>query len=248
MSDFTDVKEPTSLLHAPKAPEEFSQGPILDTFNDCADLMSPTYWVTEAYNAVFGYNPLDEVVQWFAGDWESFAKCGDVWDQFGKAVAAVSDNVEAGNKTLDITWDGRAGDAAYKYFFELAGKLDEVKDQFDKLKTEYDHLSHAAYSTAEAIKGFLGGIIDGLLITAIEISAGTLLSWTGIGAAVGYGLAALEVANMLRLWAKATEAFGNAQAIVNGAVGVIETIAATLYGSLSTFPEVGAYDHPEPSI
>ncbi|MEV5613218.1 hypothetical protein [Streptomyces sp. NPDC052225] len=248
MSDFTDVKEPTSLLHAPSAPDELSQGPILDTFNDCSDLVSPTYWVTEAYNAVFGFNPLDEVVQWFAGDWESFAKCGNIWEQLGNAVAAVSENVESGNGTLDVTWDGRAADAAYKYFFDLAVKLDAVKDQFAKLKTEYDHLSHAAYSAAEAAKGYLGGIIDGLLITAIELSAGTLLSWTGAGAVIGYGLAALEVIKMLKLWSSVTGVLGDAQTIVNGAVGFIETVAATLYGTLSTFPEVGYYDHPSPAI
>ncbi|MEV3861038.1 hypothetical protein AB0J38_42855 [Streptomyces sp. NPDC050095] len=248
MAEFADVVEPTTLLKAPSAPEEYSQGPILDTFNDCGDLMSPTYWVTEAYKAVFGFNPLDEVVQWFAGDWEAFAKCADVWHQLGGAVAAVSDNVDAGNKTLDLTWDGHAADAAYTYFHNFASKLDEIKGQFDKLKTEYENLSHAAYSTAEAISGYLGGIIDGLLITAIEMAAGTALSWTGVGAIVGYGLAGLEIANMLRLWGKATEGIGNAQGIVNGAVGVVETITATLYGTISDFAKVGEYDHPDPSV
>lgn len=248
MGDFADVIEPTTLLKTPSAPEEYSQGPILDTFNDCGDLLSPTYWLTEAYQAVFGFNPLDVVVQWFGGDWEAFAKCGDVWRQLGEAVAAVSDNVQAGNKTLDLTWDGHAADAAYAYFHKFASKLDQIKEQFDKLKTEYGHLSHAAYSTAEAISGYLGGIIDGLLITAIEMAAGTALSWTGAGALVGYGLAGLEIANMLRLWGNATQSIGNAQGIVNGAVGIVETIAATLFGTISEFTKVGDYDHPAATV
>ncbi|XUL88627.1 hypothetical protein ACQ86D_19885 [Streptomyces galilaeus] len=248
MSDFIDLTEPTSLLKAPSAPNEYSCGPILDTFNNCGDLMSPTYWVTEAYNAVFGFNPLDEVIQWFAGDWESFAKCGVVWDQLGKAVGAVSGNVRAGNKTLDLTWDGRAADAAYTYFHTCAAKLEEIRDEFGNLRTQYDHLAHSAYATAEAINGYLCGIIDGLLITAVELAAGTALSWTGVGAAVGYGLAALEIANMLRLWGQATQAVGNVQAIVNGAVGVVETIGAALYGTISEFTKIGEYDHLDPSI
>jgi hypothetical protein len=248
MSGFSDVVEPTSLLTAPKQPEEFSQGAILDTFNTCSDLMSPTYWVTEAYNAIFGFNPLDEAVQWFAGDWESFSKCGDLWGQLAKASEAVSQNIGGGNKQLDATWDGNAADAAYNYFTKLARALADSKESLDKLKTEYEHLSHAAYSTAEAISGFLGGIIDGLLITAIEMAAGTALSWTGVGAVVGYGLAGLEIANILRLWSEATSAIGNAQGIVNGGIGVVETIGATLYGTSATLPEVGQYDHPDNKI
>ncbi|MFJ2892925.1 hypothetical protein ACIO53_43570 [Streptomyces sp. NPDC087305] len=248
MSDFTDVIEPTTLLRAPSAPEEYAQGPILDTFNSCGDLMSPTYWLTEAYTAVFGFNPLDEAIKWFAGDWESFAKCGDVWGQLGQAVEAVSDNIRSGNRTLDKAWDGRAADAAYTYFHTCAAKLEEIRGEFDKLRTEYDHLAHSAYSTAQAVNGYLGGIIDGLLITAVEMAAGTTLSWTGVGAAVGYGLAALEIANMLRLWGQATQALGNVQGIVNGTVGVVETIGATLYGTISEFTKIGEYDHPSPAI
>ena len=211
MSDFTDVIEPTALLRAPSAPDEYAQGPILDTFNSCGDLMSPTYWLTEAYSA-------------------------------------VSENIRSGNRTLDKAWDGRAADASYTYFHTCAAKLEEIRGEFDKLRTEYDHLAHSAYSTAEAVNGYLGGIIDGLLITAVEMAAGTTLSWTGVGAAVGYGLAALEIAGMLRLWGQAPQALGNVQGIVNGSVGVVETIGATLYGTISEFTKIGEYDHPSPSI
>ncbi|MET8679863.1 hypothetical protein ABZW18_20350 [Streptomyces sp. NPDC004647] len=249
MSGFADTAEPTTFLKPPNPPEEFSQGLLLDTFNDASDLMSPTYWITEGYNLIFGFNPLDEVIQWFAGDWESFAKCAELWQNIGKACDGVAGNLKAGNTSLDSTWHGRAADSAYVYFDELATKLSGQKDTFDSLADVYEHLAHAAYSTAEAIKGFLGGIIDGLLIVALELAAGTLLSWTGVGAAVGYGLAALEIANILKLWGQATSAFGNAQAIVNGGVGVIEALGATIYSSFSNFPiPGGSYDHPNQAI
>ena len=251
MSGFADSSEPTTFLTPPKQPEEFSQGLLLDTFNDCSDLMSPTYWVTEAYDMIFGFNPLDEVIEWFSGDWEALAKCAELWTNIGKACEAVSDNLKAGNTSLDATWNGNAADAAYVYFDELAKKLHGQKESFDALCTQYQHLAHAAYSTAEAIKGYLSGIIDGLLITALELAGGTLLSWTGVGAAVGYGLAALEIANIMRLWAQATSALGNVQAIVNGAVGVVETVGATLYGTFHGFPVPNSdspYDHPNPAV
>ncbi|MFG2192539.1 hypothetical protein [Streptomyces sp. NPDC048639] len=244
-SAFPDKVEPTSFMTPPKPPEEFSQGLLLDTFNDASDLMSPTYWITEAYNMIFGFNPLDEVIQWFAGDWESFAKCAELWTKLGKAFEGVASNLAAGNTTLDGTWSGNAADAAFVYFEGLIKNLNEAKDTLDSLCTEYGQLAHAAYSSAEAIKGVIGGIIDGLLIVALEMAAGTLLSWTGVGAAVGYGLAALEIANILRLWGQATAMFAKAQAIVNGGVGVIEALGTTIYHSSVTFPAPGkTYDHP----
>ena len=53
---------------------------------------------------------------------------------------------------------------------------------------------------------------------------------------------------MLSLWAKATQAIGTAQGIVNGSVGIVETIGATFYGTISEFAKIGEYDHPDPSI
>jgi uncharacterized protein YukE len=245
VSGFTDTAEPSSRLTPPKAPEEFSQGPLLDLFNDVSDLVSPTYWITEAYNAVFGFNPLDEVIQWFAGDWESFAKCADVWQNIGKACDDIAKNLSSGNTALDSTWNGHAADSAYVYFDELAKKLDQSGQTFDSLADTYKYLAHAAYAAAEGIKGYIGGILDGLIIVGIELAAGTLLSWTGAGALVGYGLAALEVTRILKMWGDATEMFGNAQAIVNGGVGTLEGLGAAIYSHLQNFPAVGGtYDNP----
>ncbi|MFE1952963.1 hypothetical protein ACFW9D_21145 [Streptomyces sp. NPDC059524] len=248
MAAFSDVTEPTASLRPPAEPEEFSQGWGLDLFNDCGDLVSPTYWVTEAYNAVFGFNPLDEVLESIAGDWEGFAKCADVWDQLGQASDALSQNITAGNATLDRTWDGRAADGACLYFSKLAGRLDELKEEFGKLHAEYDRLTHAAYSAFEAVKGYLGGIIDGLLIAAVEMAAGTALSWSGAGALLGYGLAALEITDMLSKWGLATKRIAAVQMMLNGGVGIVEGIGAAIYGLFVTFDKLGQYDHPAATV
>lgn len=245
MSGFADASEPTSHLTAPKKPEEFSQGLLLDVFNDASDLVSPSYWIMEACNAVFGFNPLDEVIQWFAGDWESFAECASVWQNIGKACDGVAQNLKSGNSALDSTWDGNAADAAYNYFDELAKKLTGCRETFDSLHSTYERLAHAAYSTAEAIKSVIGGIIDGLIIVGIEMAAGTALSWTGVGAVVGYGLAALEITRLIKMWGDATKMFAQAQTIVNGGVGVLEQLGAEIYGHFQNFPSVGGnYDNP----
>jgi uncharacterized protein YukE len=245
MSGFSDVAEPTTHLAAPKKPEDMSQGPLLDMFNDASDLISPSYWVLEAYNAIFGFNPLDEVTQWFAGDWESFAECASVWQNMGKACDEVAKNLKAGNAELDATWNGNAADSAYVYFDELAKKLASCKETLDSLHGTYESIAHAAYSAAEAIKGVLGGIIDGLVITSVELASGSLLAWTGAGALIGYGLAALEVTRVLKLWGDATALFAKAQGFVNGGVGLIEGAGAEICAHFKNFPTVGGqYDHP----
>lgn len=250
MSGFSDVSEPSSHLKAPdENPEEFSQGVIVDIFNDLGDLMSPTWYVTEAINLVFGFNPLEEVIDWYSGDWETFLKCAEVWTNVGKACTAIAANVTSGNGSLDGTWDGNAADAAYVYFDELAKKLGEQQDLLDQLHGAYQHMAHSAYLSAEGVKGILSGIIDGLLIVGLEIAAGTALSWTGVGAAVGYGLAALEIANILRQWNTATEAITQAQQLAQLTASAVENLANDLGNSVKNFPTPGqAYDHPNKTI
>ncbi|MDQ8702428.1 hypothetical protein RCO28_07950 [Streptomyces sp. LHD-70] len=250
MSGFSDVSEPSSHLTAPnESPEEFSQGVLVDIFNDLGDLMSPTWYVTEAINLVFGFNPLEEVIDWYSGDWETFLRCGEVWTNVGKACDAVSANVKSGNTALDGTWNGNAADAAYVYFEELAKKLGEQKATLDQLQEAYQHMAHSAYLSAEGVKGILSGIIDGLLIVGLEIAAGTALSWTGVGAVVGCGLAALEIANILRQWSTATEAITQAQQLAQLTASAVENLANDLGNSFKNFPTPGsAYDHPNKAI
>lgn len=250
MSGFTDVSEPVDLLKKPSdEPEEFSQGTIIDIFNDVSDLLSPVWYVTEAIDLVFGFNPLEEVLDWFSGDWESFVRCAEVWSNLGKATEAMAANIKAGNAELDASWNGNAGDSAYVYFDELAKKLDAQKASYDKLHEAYTQMAHSVYLTAEAINGFVGGILDGLIIVGLDLAAGTLTSWTGVGAAVGYGLAALEILNILREWGMATKAFVAAQQIVQAGVGTIEGLATDLADAFKSFPVPnGSYEHPNAAI
>ncbi|WP_308297184.1 WXG100 family type VII secretion target [Streptomyces sp. ISL-24] len=177
-------------------------------------------------------------------DWESFAECASVWQNIGKACDGVAQNLKSGNASLDATWDGNAADAAYNYFDELAKRMTGCRDTLNSLHSTYEHLAHAAYSTAEAINGVLGGIIDGLIIVGIELAAGTALSWTGAGALVGYGLAALQITRLIKMWGDATQTISQAQTIVNGGVGILEQLGAEIYGHFQNFPSVGGnYDN-----
>jgi hypothetical protein len=239
---FADVAEPASHLKAPGKPDEFHSP--FELLNQASDLISPTYWVNEILNAATGFNPMDKAKEYFAGDWESYAKCGVVWENLGKLCADIAKNIDAGNGELDATWDGNSADAAFNYFKALADRCDELQSDLDTLKTQYGIVSHGVWSTAEAVGAILGQIGDMAATAAISAAAGTLLSWTGWGAAVGYGLAAVEILRIIDLWGDATKLVNEAQLITNGAVGVLETVGGELSGKLHNFPlPGGAYDN-----
>lgn len=240
---FTDVAEPTSHLKTPQKPAEFHSP--LELLNKASDLISPTYWVTEILEASTGFNPMDKAKEYFAGDWEAYAKCSEVWGNLGKLTGDIAKNIDAGNGELDATWDGNAADAAFNYFKRLADRCDELQSDLDTLKTQYYVVSHGVWSTAEAVGAILGQIGDMAATAAISAAAGTLTSWTGWGAAVGYGLAAYEILRIIDLWGDATKQINNTQLLVNGAVGALETVGGELSGKLHDFPLPGtAYDNP----
>lgn len=246
MSGFADTTEPTIHLKPPKLEgDEFSRGLFIDGFNTASDLVSPTYWINEGIKLVFDKNPLDAVLEQFAGDWEAFFECSQAWDNLAKCVDAMAANIASGNKSLDASWDGNAADSAFVYFDELVNKLDELQKSLGELSTAYEQLSTGMYSAAMALRTLLLMIIDDLVLLAIELAAGTALSWTGVGAVVGYGLAALQIVRLINLWGDLTSQLSAAQQIVNVASGVVQGIGGTIYSGMVKFPVPGqTYDHP----
>lgn len=240
---FKDVASPTGHLKAPGTPDDFKSP--LECLNKAGDLISPTYWASEIIAMSTGFNPMDKAKEYFAGDWEAYAKCAEVWENLGRMCAGISGNVDTGNRELDSTWDGNGADSAFGYFRALAERCDELRSDLDTLGTEYRVVSHGVWSTAEAVGAILGQIGDAAATAAIAAAAGTLTSWTGWGAAAGYGMAAYEVVRIIEMWSSATKIVNNAQITVNGATGAMETVGGELAGRLRNFPLAGhAYDNP----
>jgi hypothetical protein len=248
MAEFSDVVDVTSLLTPPKGQEEYSNGFLFDLMNGCFDLVSPTYWMTQVLDAVFGFNPLDEVLKVLGGDWEAYSRCGELWGQVDSALHALGKNISAGNTTADRTWDGHAADAAYTYFHNLTNRLHEMGAEFGTLQGCYDDVAQAVFFAAKAASDLLGGLADASTVAAIEMAAGTLLSVTGGGAVIGYGLAGLEVAQMMRYWARLTETLGKAQGVVMGVMTTVDSVSGHLAKNAFRLPKVGTYDHPAPTV
>ncbi|WP_327656660.1 hypothetical protein [Streptomyces sp. NBC_00483] len=168
-----------------------------------------------------------------------------MWQKSGSSLGDLSANIQSGNQRLDQSWDGNEADAAYKYFDELAKRITEVGTSLKDLQGYYSEISLAVYEALNLVKGVLTAMADALILIEIEVAAGTLLVETGVGAVVGYGLAALEVVKVIRLWGQATEAYSAAEQSVKIAVAAAAALSGTIGVAVNQLPAVGeGYDHP----
>ncbi|MFJ7903854.1 hypothetical protein ACIQ6V_25740 [Streptomyces sp. NPDC096198] len=242
---FTDAAEPVDRLKAPGQPDEFSKGVVGDSMSTVSDFLSPSEWALQTIEFVFGSNPLEEAISWFTGDWESYVKCGEMWASTGKFVSDVAENLRSGNRQLDATWNGNAADSAYVYFDELARKIGSLESDLKELQGAYKEVGLAVARTADLVKGLLEQLADEAIIAEVELAAGTLLAETGVGAVMGYAAAALEIAEMIKTWGRATEAYSAAQNTVDAATAAAGAVAGRISVALQNFPEPGqSYDNP----
>jgi hypothetical protein len=83
-----------------------------------------------------------------------------------------------------------------------------------------------------------------VVIAAACTAAGTAAIETGVGTAVGYGLAALEVARITELLDRALKVIQVAGTVIEGAAGLVMDLS-NQGGTLARYPlPDAAYDHP----
>lgn len=231
---FTDLTEPTSHLTPPKKPSEFTNP--LKPINDAGDLISPTYWVNEILSIALGFNPKEKAQEYFAGDWEEYSKCSEAWGNLAQLCSGVSKNITSGNKLLDKTWVGNAADAAYVYFKDVADKCNELHSELDALKNEYFVIAEGVWSTAELVGTGISTIGDLAATAAISAAAGSLLSWTGWGMAVGYGVAATQILQIIEKWGEITKTINDFQLIFHTGMATLGMTAGGIATKFADFP------------
>jgi hypothetical protein len=235
---FFDSREPTGRLK-PVGDVEFSH-PLA-----FMDYLSPSDWALKGFDFVFGFNPMDKVSDYFLGDWQAIAKAGVALGQTADAMHDIGYNVQGGAIALRGGWHGGAADLADHHFTTFAGQTADLADPLKQISERFAEMAQGVYNSCEAITGFIKGLLDAAIVAGIAAAAGTITAETGVGAVVGYGVAAIEVANMLRLWAQATAAMSSIYAVVQTLVGAIQAQVARL--SVVNLPDLAgsaAYRHP----
>jgi hypothetical protein len=209
------------------------------------DNISLSHWALEAADKILGVNPLEKTLEFFLGDWQAVAKAGKALRNAADAVDDLAYNVQGGAIALGRTWDGMAADSAYQHFTRLAADIQGMAAPMRAMAAELEQVSHGVWSTCEAVSGIIKGLGDALAIAGIAIVAGTLTAETGVGAVVGYGVAAFEVYEILDMWARATAAMTSIYGAVQAAAGFIESQTASLRDT--ALPQIaadGPYQHP----
>ncbi|OJF10843.1 WXG100 family type VII secretion target [Couchioplanes caeruleus] len=236
---FTDPRQVTDRLTAPPEPENPSNS------LGFMDYLSPTSWAMKGFDIVLGFDPISWLQERFSGDWEAVATMAPVLSNTSAALHDLALNIQSGATTLRPLWQGNAGDAAYDYFTDLSTGIVALQEPLQQMATEYTALADAVWAAGEALGGIIKGMVDAAIIAGIAAAAGTATSWTGVGAVAGYGVAGLEVVNLLNLWGKATELYQLAGAAVAGfraklgsALNDLDTI------TLPTLPGGTGYQHP----
>ncbi|MGA5304603.1 hypothetical protein ACPCHT_32160 [Nucisporomicrobium flavum] len=235
---FADSREPSGRLK-PVDDVEYSH-PL-----GFLDNISVSHWALKGFDFVFGFNPLEKVSDYFLGDWQSFAKAGKAIGCAADALDDLGYNIQGGVIAVHGGWQGRAADSAYAHFTGLASGVEDLVDPMRQIAKQFETISHGVWSSCEAATGFVKGMLDAAIIAGISAAAGTITAETGVGAVVGYGVAAIEVCRMLDMWAEATKVMTSIYSIVQAGAGLIEAQASRLQGAdLPQLSGYGGYQHP----
>ncbi len=235
---FSDPRQVTGNLAAPPAAET-PMNPL-----GWMDLLSPTSWAVAGIEAVLGFNPISWLQEKFVGDWEALAIMQPALSRISTALHDLALNVQAGTIALTPHWKGNAADAAQRYFTDLTTGIAELETPIEEIGDAYKVMADAVWSAGQALDGIVKGILDAAIIAGIAAAAGTVTASTGVGAIVGYGVAAVEIANILRLWGQATKVYQHASAAVLAFRSALSRKCSDLESvTLPQLPGTG-YDHP----
>ncbi|MEV4216514.1 hypothetical protein [Micromonospora sp. NPDC049662] len=238
-ANFVDVRDVRGHLDTPGDPDKPPNA------LGWMDYVSPSNWLNEVFNNIFGFDPIGRLQSQVSGDWEALAKMGPVVDNIGAALHDLAYNLQSGTTTLRPLWQGVAGDGAFRYFTTTANATADLRTPLSAISKAYRGMADAVWSAGEALGGIVKSFIDGAIIIGVSAAAGTATAASGVGAIVGYGVAAAEVADMFRLWGEATKLSQQIAAAVLTFRAILSRELSDLDAvALPALPDGGRYDHP----
>lgn len=237
------MDDPTRYLVEPKPIDATVSNGYANPL-DIFDLVSLTAWVNQAIIEVTGHDVLMEIVQPFTGDWQAFSRFGDALRNLAPCMQAVGMDIQQQMLTVDATWSGRANDAAYNYFTDLAARTSGMQHVLREAAANYEETATGVWQLARQAANLVQSLIDEVVIIAIASAVGTALIETGVGAVAGYAVAAWRIVEAWKL--------------LNHLIAVIQTLGSVVLAFVSLLEQVNwrfgeldkialpesAYDHP----
>lgn len=180
---FHDIDPPEHFLKAPDADTvdalEPKAGEIQTWIDDIANWLSPTSWIRILIKKICEWasaaglpsvktDPITAVIEFFTGDWRSWAYYTAVWKSCEHAVDAMQSNVEFGAKELGHHWHGNSADAALAYFVEFAKATGGESNYFEYLFETYRSYLDIVYDFYSDISNLVNALVD-LLVPVSDI-------------------------------------------------------------------------------
>lgn len=245
-----DIRDPLAHLTEPGDPPDFSDPMAL--FNTMGDYLSPTWWINQVLNDTIGVNPMEYVNQLVVGDWKGFARCGTMWDQLARAADDIGDNLDNGLRWLAAEWQGKAGDAAVRYFDYACKAIHSHADVFRVLQGKYVEIARDVWLCSKTLADIIKAIMDAAFVAGLAVLAAASLSWTGIGAGISWSVAAWQCSQIMKLWGEASSAISTIQSLITGFVGMATSPDEITLREITPLPMPAVeYDHlgvaPEPA-
>jgi uncharacterized protein YukE len=205
---FEDSRGPGQNLKPPEDPENPPNKAGIFEY------VSPSAWILKGLEVIVGRDPVTETQEKMFGDWEALGRMISVMTNAGLALHDIAINLQSGATSLQGFWQGNAGDTAYRYFTDLATAVDQLRPAFTAIADEYQIMTDAVWAAGDALGGIIKGMCDAALISSAAAVGGSATAWTGGGAGIGYGIAALAATDVLYLWGQAMVVFQNVNATV----------------------------------
>ena len=186
---------------------------------DIFNYVSPSAWVAETIETVTGFDVFGAVTQLLTGDWEAIWKFGDAMGNLAQCMQQIGINIQAGMLQLDPSWDGNASDAAFRYFTGLAAATSGQQAALYAAKDGYHNAARGAWQLASQLGNLLQAIGDKAIVMGISAALGTATAETVAGAVVGWDVAALLAADILKLANNISTIINTAGTVILGAFG-----------------------------
>jgi len=237
------VDDPTGFLVEPGEPDTSITNGFANPL-DALNCLSPSAWINTAIAELTGVDVLDWMTDWLSGDWRAIWKFGDAMGHLAECLQQLGINIQCGVIDVDAAWDGNASDAAYQYFSNLAAAISGQQLALDDIRDRYHKAAVGAWQLSNQLGNILQALADKAIIAGIAAAAGTVTAETGVGALLGYGVAALVVVDMLRLINKASTIINAAGTVILGLFGGVMDGAFQGGDLAATRLPAVAYSHP----
>ncbi|MGX6606541.1 hypothetical protein ACWKSP_31125 [Micromonosporaceae bacterium Da 78-11] len=208
----------TRFLVAPAEPDDsITNGFVnpLDVFN----YISPSAWINDIIEKASGVDIFGYATDAFTGEWAALYKFGGAMANLAQCMQEIGVEIQAGALDLDRTWDGNAGDAAYNYFTELASATSGQQSAMYEAARGYHEAARGAWQLSEQLGNVLQAIVDEAIIMGIAAAAGTATIETGVGAVLGYSMAAYQAVQIVKLVNRASKIINTAGTVIAAAFG-----------------------------